>query len=101
VGTATDKVGFDVAAGKARRRGHALRSVPLGACSCVRDPDVDRHRCGGEISDKMAQAAVAAIAELDALGTPGLLDRETCRAMYRLGYHRLALDVHRRTSGEA
>ncbi len=48
----------------------------------------------------MAEAAVAAIHTLDALGTPGLLDHETCQAIHHLGYHRLARDVHRRSTGQ-
>ncbi len=83
-----------------RRRADKQRRPPLGTCSCIRDPLTDRHRCNGEISDKMAQAAVAAIHTLDAFGTPGLLDRQTCEAIYRLGYRRLALDVHRRSTGQ-
>ena len=74
---------------------------PLGPCGCIRDPDYDRHVCDGEISDNMAEAAIAAIVLLDQLGTPGLLDERTCRAMWRIGHRRIATAVHRRTAGAA
>jgi hypothetical protein len=73
--------------------------APIPPCGCVRDPDVDRHRCGGEISNHMAEAAVTAINHLDQLGTPGLLDERSCRAMWRIGHRNLAEAVHRRTGG--
>lgn len=93
---------YDVLAGNGRRYGAARRMEPLGPCSCVRDPDVDRHRHNGEISDKMTEAAVAAVELLDSLGTPGLFDTATCKAVWKLGHRRdLAVAVHRRTSGSA
>lgn len=74
---------------------------PLGGCGCVRDPDLDRHRCDGQISDHMAEAAVIAVEHLDRLGTPGLLDAATCRAMWRTGHRDLAVAVHAAAGGEA
>jgi hypothetical protein len=93
--------GYDRLAGNARRFAAKRRMAPLGPCGCTRDPDHDRHRCGGEISDNMAEAAVAAVSLLDQLGTPGLLDERMCRAMWRIGHRRLAVAVHRRTAGAA
>jgi hypothetical protein len=90
---------FDVLAGNARRLGASRRMVPMPPCSCVRDPGCDRHRCDGAVSDHQAEAAVAAVAHLDELGTPGLLDERTCRAMWRIGHRALAEAVHRRTAG--
>lgn len=90
---------YDGLAGNARRHNAKGRMKPLSPCGCIRDPDVDRHRCGGEISDHMAESAVAAIAHLDSLGTPGLLNERTCRALWRIGRRDLAIAVHRRTAG--
>jgi hypothetical protein len=42
---------FDALAGNARRYGASRRMAPLPPCGCVRDPEYDRHVCGGEISD--------------------------------------------------
>lgn len=92
---------YDVLAGNGRRYGAARRMEPLGTCGCVRDPDVDRHRHHGEISDKMTEAAVAAVELLDGLGTPGILNTATCQAVWRAGNRDLALAVHRRTTGGA
>jgi hypothetical protein len=95
---------YEALAGNRRRFGASRRMPPIPTCMCgrcVRDPDLDRHRCGDEISDVQAEAAVAAIQLLDQLGTPGLLDDRTCRAMWRIGHRRLATAVHRRTAGAA
>lgn len=98
---AADRGGFDRLARNARRHSAARRLAPLPPCGCIRDPDRDRHRCGGEISDHMAEAAVTALEHLDELGTPGLLDRRTCQAIWRIGHRRLADAVHRRSAGAA
>jgi len=98
-GTA-DSRRFDDLAARARRRRAAIRSTVISTCSCsIRDPDVDKHTCGHEITDVQAAAAVAAVILLDQLGTPGLLDERTCRAMHRIGHRKLAAAVHRRTAG--
>ena len=75
--------------------------APLAPCGCIRDPAADRHRCGDQISDNMAQAAATAVAHLDDLGTPPLLDHRTCQAMWRIGHHELAAEVYNRTAGAA
>ncbi|WP_156434369.1 hypothetical protein [Mycobacterium sp. IS-1590] len=75
------------------------RMPPLEPCGCIRHPEVDRHRCGNAISDKQAEAAAAAIEHLDEMGTPGLLDRDTCRAMWRIGSRDRAVEVDARTQG--
>ena len=55
----------------------------------------------GGITDRLAEAAVTAIIHLDELGTPGLLDPDTCRAMHRVGHRALAFEVYRRSTGAA
>jgi hypothetical protein len=92
---------YDRLAGHARRRVHATRSTPIGDCRCIRDPEADRHRCGDEITDVMAEAVVAAVEHLDQLGTPALLDHRTTQAMWRNGHRKLAVAVHHRTAGAA
>jgi hypothetical protein len=42
---------------------------------------------------------VAAIQHLDRFGTPGLLDADTCRAMWRIGFRDLAVEVYDRSYG--
>jgi hypothetical protein len=93
---------YDALVGNRRRFGASRRMVPLPTCvcgRCVRDPDLDRHRCGDEITDHMAEAAVAAVEHLNRLGMPALLDDRTCRAMWRVGRRDLAVAVQARTSG--
>jgi hypothetical protein len=80
-----------------RRRAASWRCVPLD-CSC-RDPWPCKHYRDPYISDKQAEAAAAAIEHLDLVGTPGLLDVDTCRAMWRCGHRSLAESVRRRTAG--
>lgn len=84
-----------------RRRGYlaSRRMVPLGPCGCIRHPEVDKHRCHLGVSDLQAEAAAAAIEHLDQLGTPGLLDTDTCQALWRIGYHDVAVEVHGRSQG--
>jgi hypothetical protein len=82
-----------------RRRAASYRCPPLD-CSC-RDPWPCKHYRDPYISDKQAEAAVAAIEHLDLVGTPGLLDERTCRAMWRVGRRDLAVAVQRRTAGAA
>jgi hypothetical protein len=62
---------------------------------------VDKHRCGSGVSDLQAEAAAAAIQHLNSLGTPGLLDAETCKALRRNGFTALAADVYARSKGLA
>ena len=92
---------FDPLAANARSFAAGRRMVPISECGCIRNPGVDRHACGTEITDKMAEAAVTAITHLDELGTPGLLDPDTCRAMHRVGHRALAFKVYRRSTGAA
>ena len=86
-----------------RRRGWmaSRRMTPLGPCGCIRHPAADMHRCGSGVSDLQAEAAVAAIKHLDEMGTPGLLDTDTCQAMWRIGHRDLAAEVHQRSAGWA
>lgn len=90
---------FDALVGNGRRFAASRRMPPLSPCGCRRDPDYDRHSCHGEVSDHQAKAAVAAVIHLDQLSTPALFDDRTCRAMWRIGYRKLAAAVHRRTAG--
>jgi hypothetical protein len=53
------------------------------------------------ISDVQADAAAAAVKHLDQICTPGLLDIDMRRALWRRGYRDLAVDVHRRSAGVA
>lgn len=79
------------------RRGRALLS-----CGCIADPHAGCHRRHDyAITDMQAEAAVAAIRHLDALGTPALLDEPTCRAIWRAGRRQLAERVYRRSAGVA
>jgi hypothetical protein len=82
-----------------RRRVASWRLPPLD-CGC-RDPWTCKHYRDAYISDKQADAAVAAIEHLDLVGTPGLLDVDTCRAMWRIGFRDLAVEVDARTRGSA
>jgi hypothetical protein len=93
---------FDDLAARGRRRAARHRSTVISACACtIKDPDVDRHRCGDGITDRMAEAAVAAAEHLQLLGTPGLFDRPTCQAMWRADHHELAAESFRYSHGEA
>jgi hypothetical protein len=93
---------YDRLAGNRRRREDSRRSAPTSVCGCIRDPDVDRHRCGTELSDVMVDAAAAALEHLQHLGTPGLLDRSTCQALWRRrGYRSLAVDCATRAGWAA
>ncbi|HZU46175.1 MAG TPA: hypothetical protein VFA16_02780 [Mycobacterium sp.] len=91
---------YDPHAGNARRRWHAVRSTPIGACGCIRDPEVDRHRCGHGISAVMVDAAVTTAEHLQSLGTPGIFSVDTCRAMWRRGHRSLAVECHRYSAGD-
>jgi len=82
-----------------RRREAANRSVPQ-ACGC-HDPWTCKHYSDRYVTDKEAEAAVAAIDHLDMVGTPGLLDIDTCQALWRIGFRDLAVKVHGRSSGLA
>lgn len=68
-----------------RRYAAKLRAMPLGTCGCIRDPQFDRHRCGGDITDVQADGAAAALDHLAQLGYPGIVDINTCRAIWRRG----------------
>jgi hypothetical protein len=98
---ASQHIRSDDLAARGRRRGTALRSTVISTCSCIRDPETDRHRCGGAITDKQVGAAVAAAAHLEHLGTPGLFDIDTTRALWRRGHRRLALDCATRAGWTA
>jgi hypothetical protein len=84
-----------------RRRGYlaSRRLPPLAPCGCIRHPEADRHRCSSQITDVQAEAAAAAIVHLDSVGTPGLLDQNTCQALWRIGHRDMAHEVHARTQG--
>ena len=71
------------------RRESAMRSTPLGLCGCVRDPDLDRHRCYDALSDRQIVGAVAAAHHLLARDLTPIFDTDTLRAMWRSGHHRL------------
>lgn len=79
----------DAIAEQLRRRRTTSRRLSLLACGCT-DPWPCRCRDNPAPTGREVDAAAAALTRLDALGVPGLLDRETCRAMYRRGYRRLS-----------
>jgi hypothetical protein len=72
---------YDHFTGMQCRAAHKRISPPISVCGCIRDPLFDKHRCGDEITDAMAEAAVMAAEHLELLGTPGLFDRSTCQAI--------------------
>lgn len=85
---------------QSRRRYEASRRLPPLACG-HRDPEradgsqpVTRPR-----DDLETDAAAAALIHLAAVGCPGLLDLETCRAIWRRGYRDVAMDCARRATG--
>lgn len=80
-----------------RRRRAAAQRLPV-LTSGHADPWQPARAAPSEVQ---IHAAAAALVLLDSHGTPGLLDRATCRAMHRGGYQRLAVDCWRRSSGEA
>ena len=92
---------YDHFSGMQRRAAHKLISPPISTCSCIRDPLFDKHRCGDEITDVMAEAAVMAAEHLQLAGLPGMFDADTCRAMWRRGHHHLSAHCHSYASGEA
>ena len=75
--------------GARRRCAAARRLLPLGRCGCIRDPDHDRHRCGGQISERQVAGAVAAAHHLRSAGLPPIFDLPTLRALWRPGHHQL------------
>ncbi|WP_165796355.1 hypothetical protein [Mycobacterium ahvazicum] len=79
-----------------RRYAAKLRATPLGACSCIRDPEFDRHRCGRNITDAQVDGAAAALNHLATLGYPGIVDIDTCRGLWRRGHRALAVDYSTR-----
>lgn len=51
------------------------------------------------MTPRETEAAAEALTYLDAVGTPGLADARTCRALHRAGFRDLAAAVYRRTAG--
>lgn len=76
------------------RRGRA--ELPCGHRG---DPHAPCNHCELE-TDRQVEAAVTAVEHLDEHGLPALVDRATCRAMWKAGHRRLAAELHRRTTGE-
>lgn len=93
--------GFDDLAARRRRRGAAIRSTVISTCGCVRDPEVDRHRCSDGITDVMAEAAISAAEHLEMLGTPGIFDTDACKSMWRLGRRQLGVRSYHYAQGAA
>jgi hypothetical protein len=73
--------------GSARRYAASRRMPPLAPCGCRRDPEYDRHRCDGEISDHVAQAGAQAARHLIGVGFTPIVGIETLRALHRRGGH--------------
>jgi hypothetical protein len=71
---------------RARRYAASRRLPPLWPCGCIRDPAVDRHRCGRVgISDRWVYAGAAAAAHLLELGYTPILELEVRQALWRRG----------------
>jgi hypothetical protein len=74
-----------------RRRQASKRSMPL-PCGC-RDLWTCRCADSDEVSERMVDAAVAALGHLDQCGLPGIFDIRTCRSLWRHGHRQLAAEV--------
>lgn len=95
---------YGTLAGNARRREQALRSAPLGACGCVRDPAHDQHRCeSDELSPRMLDAARDAGRHILNAGCTPILPSAVLRALWRRDSadRGLALLLHRMSGGES
>lgn len=73
-------------AGGRRRREAALRLPPIGRCGCIRDPDLDEHRCGARPLTEHQFDGWRATAEhiLEGDSVP-IVPVEAVRAMWRRG----------------
>lgn len=90
--TAADRSEHNAIPVQLSRRRRASQRLPPLVCRC---PDPWIHKCQDrEPSERDVDAAAAALTLLHSLGTPGLLDRQTCLAVYRRG-------GYRRSSGAA
>jgi len=59
---------------------------PIPPCGCVRYPAFDRHRCYGQLSERMVAAGAQAARHLIELGLPPLLgDVELLRRLWARG----------------
>jgi hypothetical protein len=75
--------------GRGLRCAASRRLPPIGACGCIRDPFTDRHRCGGEISDRQLQGAVDAAHHILDAGYLPIFDVATLRELWKSGHHQL------------
>lgn len=73
----------------AGRRRDSRRLPPIGICGCIRDPDHDRHGCGGEITDRQLQGAVDAAPHILDAGYLPIFDLPTLRELWKSGHHQL------------
>lgn len=61
------------------------RCEPLGPCSCIRDPDLDRHHCRDDhLTLAGADAVIAAAEHLENTGLRPLFDHNVLRAAWHL-----------------
>ena len=82
---------------RTRTYGEARRP-PISLCGCIR---ADIHDCEPQfITAGQADAAAATAQHLLLLGTPGIFDDETCRAMWRCGHRSLAAHCFSYSYGE-
>ena len=78
-----------------------MSPIPTCVCGrCVRDPDLDRHRCRGGLSEKMVDAAADAAAHLIGVGYVPIFDTATLRAMWRAGDRELAQQLYELCGGD-
>jgi hypothetical protein len=81
--------GDDAPAALQRRRKASRRLPSIGTCGCIRDPQHNRHRCGGQITDRQLQGAVDAAHHLLDAGYPPIFDVPTLRELWKSGHHQL------------
>jgi hypothetical protein len=85
-------------AGGRRRREAALRLPPIGRCGCIRDPDLDKHRCGARpLSDHQVDGWRSAAIDIIEDGYVPIVPAEVVRRLWKRGGRdrRLAQQLHR------
>jgi hypothetical protein len=69
-----------------RRREAALRLPPIGRCGCIRDPDLDRHRCGARpLTDHQVDGWRSAAIDIIEDGHVPIVPTEVVRRLWKRG----------------